>query len=265
MGRRGATIPCVQLWRSSRACPFVSRTVALSSLPAAKARMSAQVTSRIAHLEARSSDLARRIGVAIDNGLDAVIVRSLRQSRHENDVEIEELKRSSTLALDPAEAGLWLLIGLPGVGKSTFAAAAARCCGRYVVSIDQIRGEYRCMPGSHAWHSTAPDVLLAVAVDHIHSGVTVDSCGVDCSFRQALVDAAREAGRPCRAIILKTPESIAERRLQSRSQKPSEETSLRIAGKYRDSLLSIHREGFTSVHVLSDVEQAALMASWSRL
>jgi F420-dependent oxidoreductase-like protein len=149
-----------------------------------------------------------------------------------------------------AERSLVVLVGPPGSGKSTWAAAAF--ADHQVVSSDRLRalvGE-----GEHDQRASkdAFDVLDLVVERRLRRRLltVVDSLGLDAKRRQRLVAAAERAGVPCVAVAFDVDPAVCRARNRRRERPvPPKVISSMLDGwpAVRDGLRD---EGFAAVHVI---------------
>ncbi|MFJ6418610.1 polynucleotide kinase-phosphatase [Paeniglutamicibacter sp. NPDC091659] len=160
------------------------------------------------------------------------------------------------------EAGLVLLVGVSGSGKSSF---AAKHFGEFeVLSSDMFRGLVGNDPRDQSVTPAAFEALNFVAGKRLEAGLltVVDATNVQQSAREKLVEVAKAQDSLVSAIVLDLPVKLCLERNAVRAGgavAPAViDRQLRVLKK---SLRSMRREGFARVHVLStpeEIEHAAI-------
>ncbi len=160
------------------------------------------------------------------------------------------------------EAGLVLLVGASGSGKSSF---AAKHFGAYeVLSSDTFRGLVGNDPGDQSVTPAAFEALNFVAGKRLAAGLltVVDATNVQPSSREKLVEVAKAQDSLVSAIVLDVPLNLClERNAVRGSGAVAPAVIDRQHGHLKKSLRSMRKEGFTRVHVLStevEIEDAVI-------
>ncbi|MHB1065633.1 MAG: AAA family ATPase, partial [Georgenia sp.] len=159
-------------------------------------------------------------------------------------------------ALTIPDLSLVVLVGASGSGKSTF---AARHFGRFeVLSSDFCRGLVSDDENSQAATKAAFEVLHFIAGKRLDAALltVVDATNVQPEARKSLIALAREHDVLPVAIVLDLPEELCLERNATRTDRDlGRHVVRRQHQQLRRSLRSLRREGFRTVHVLSDVEE----------
>lgn len=114
---------------------------------------------------------------------------------------------------------MYVLIGLPGSGKSTWAQANAARLGAAVVASDEIRNEMEAQ--GQAVNSRSPVVYARVAdrvAEHLDQdrSIIVDATHVRSQWRAGVVAAARQRGARCIGVWFDLPVAVCLRRNTNR-------------------------------------------------
>ncbi|HEY3545085.1 MAG TPA: polynucleotide kinase-phosphatase [Propionicimonas sp.] len=161
-------------------------------------------------------------------------------------------------ALTIPDLSLVVLVGASGSGKSTF---AARHFGRFeVLSSDFCRGLVSNDENSQAATTAAFEVLHVIAGKRLDAGLltVVDATNVQPEARKSLIALARDHDVLPVAIVLDLPEELCLERNRGRSDRDlGAHVIRRQRQQLRRSLRSLGREGFRTVHVLSDADAVA--------
>lgn len=127
----------------------------------------------------------------------------------------------------PAEISLWLLIGLPGSGKSTWAQQFNRSVPSLVIiSTDQIRAQLfghatTQGPWLQVWHAVTGQLQATVeqAQQGAITGAIYDATNVQRQGRRTVIQAARAAGvTRLSAVWLDVPIALCLQRNEQRSR-----------------------------------------------
>jgi protein phosphatase len=148
---------------------------------------------------------------------------------------------------------LVVLVGVTGSGKSTF--AARNFAATEVISSDFCRGLVSDDENDQAATADAFDLLHYIAAKRLTAGrlTVIDATSVQPEARKALVSLARDHDVLPVAIVLDIPERIcAERNAARPGRDFGEQVIRRQHSTLRRSLRGLQREGFRTVHVLSD-------------
>lgn len=155
------------------------------------------------------------------------------------------------------------LVGVSGSGKSTF---AARAFAPYeVLSSDYCRALVSGDENDQTATNDAFDVLYYIAGKRLDRGLltVVDATNTSKEARAGLVKLARDHDVLPVAIVLDVPTEVAIERNRSRADRAFGDGPIRRqASQLRTSLRGLGREGFRTVHVLSDpaeVEDASIV------
>lgn len=139
-------------------------------------------------------------------------------------------------------AGLTILIGLPGSGKSSYASAS----GQPVVSSDELRkrltGRYDDLSRDDEVFALAREIVA----DHLRRGrgVVLDATNVTRARRAPFIALARELGRPVRAVVIAAGPAEAAARNRLREKAVPEQVIFRMARRYEPPL---PEEGFAEI------------------
>jgi hypothetical protein len=120
----------------------------------------------------------------------------------------------------PAGPVLFLLSGLPGAGKSTFARGLAARTGALVLESDRLRALLFCTPvHSQRESSLLFSAMRAAASELLRRGhaVIIDATNVGEADRQPFYRLARRQQVPLSVVLLEAPEPVIESRLALRS------------------------------------------------
>lgn len=162
------------------------------------------------------------------------------------------------------EPGIWLLIGVPGAGKTTFARAAGGA-GRDAVLLGEIRSR-----GGWSWSdpeflTTAYDLAFARMEASLRTGSVLDSTGLYPSARTRALELGRRQDVPVHAVVLATdPETAWQRTLLRGWDDPH--LFFRFLGlicRYLGELPD--EDGWASRHWLDGAEQERLIRAWSQV
>lgn len=161
-------------------------------------------------------------------------------------------------ALTIPDLSLVVLVGVSGSGKSTF---AAQHFGQFeVLSSDFCRGLVSNDENSQAATKAAFEVLHFIAGKRLDAGLltVVDATNVQPEARKGLITLARDHDVLPVAIVLDLPEDLCLERNRGRADRDlGAHVVRRQRQQLRRSLRSLGREGFRTVHVLSDAEEVA--------
>ncbi len=156
------------------------------------------------------------------------------------------------------ELSLVALVGVSGSGKSTF--ARAHFGSFEVISSDFCRGLVSDDEFDQAATADAFAVLEFIAGKRLAAGrlTVVDATNVQSDARRKLVDLAKAHDVLPVAIVLDLPEQLCVARNAERSDRQHGAPVVRRQrDQLRRSMRSLTKEGFRTVHVLSDVEEVA--------
>jgi polynucleotide kinase-phosphatase len=155
------------------------------------------------------------------------------------------------------EAGLVLLVGVSGSGKSTFAARHFR--PTQVISSDHCRGVVSDDPDDQGASADAFALLNHIVGVRLRRGLltVVDATNVRPESRRPLVAIAKEHDLPAVAVVLDVPERVAAARNRARTDRDLPPHVVpRQRRDLRRHLSRMRREGFRAVHVLDGPEAA---------
>jgi len=157
--------------------------------------------------------------------------------------------------IDIPPAALVLLIGVPGSGKSSF--AALHFDPEMVGSSDQWRG---VLVGDEA-DQRATEVAFARLHQWLDARLStggvavVDATNTEWMRRAALIRRAREARRPVVAIALDLPLEVCLTRNAARGRRVQAAVIRRQHSELRRDLDRLDLEGFDAVHVLRSQDE----------
>ncbi|MFT4166139.1 MAG: AAA family ATPase [Microlunatus sp.] len=161
------------------------------------------------------------------------------------------------------ELSLVVLIGVSGSGKSTFAAQHFK--STEVVSSDVCRGLVADDENDQAATKPAFELLHTIVGIRLREGrlAVVDATNVQPEGRKALIALAKEHDVLPVAIVLDVPVAVCRERNRSRADRPfGEHVIRRQHDQLRRSLRGLEREGFRTVHQLTDpteIEQSVIV------
>jgi predicted kinase len=121
--------------------------------------------------------------------------------------------------IPPGPAALFLLVGLPGAGKTTFAEALSRGTGAIVLESDRFR---RLLFGEPVFSMRESEALFRALVSAAGSlleggaAVIVDATNLSESDRQPFYDLADDLELPLFIVGLDAPPAVIEQRLEER-------------------------------------------------
>ncbi|PQZ92891.1 polynucleotide kinase-phosphatase [Arthrobacter sp. MYb227] len=154
------------------------------------------------------------------------------------------------------EAGLVLLVGVSGSGKSTF---AAKHFGQYeVLSSDTFRGLVGNDPNDQTVTAAAFEALNFVASKRLEAGLltVVDATNVQQSARENLIEVARSQDSLVSAIVLDVSARTAKDRNELRGERAVAPAVIdRQHKQLKKSLRSMRKEGYARVQILSTEEE----------
>ena len=151
---------------------------------------------------------------------------------------------------------LVLLIGVAASGKSTF--ARSHFAPTEVLSSDALRALIADDPAAQGATDDAFDLLHRILAMRLRRGrlTVVDATNVEDWARRELLSIARQHRWPVVAIVLDVPLPLAlERNLARPSPRPPRSAIRRQHRWLADSLPSLAREGFESVHHIRSAEE----------
>jgi len=157
--------------------------------------------------------------------------------------------------IDIPRAALVLLIGVPGSGKSSF--AARHFDAEMVGSSDRWRGAVAGNEGDQRATDAAFERLDQWLDARLATGAlaVVDATNTEWMRRAALIRRAREAGRPAVAIALDRPLDQCLARNAARGRTVLAAVIRRQHDALRRDLERIDLEGFDAVHVLHSQDE----------
>jgi protein phosphatase len=164
------------------------------------------------------------------------------------------------------EAGLVVLVGASGCGKSTFAQRNFK--PTEVLSSDTFRAWVSDDELDQSATTDAFDVLHYLAATRLRRGkmVVVDATNVQRDARAALLHLAHSQNVLCNAIVFVIPESICQERNRSRKDRQVPPHAIRRqCDELRRNARSISREGFQSTCVLNPSQMNAARVVRTRL
>lgn len=143
------------------------------------------------------------------SGEERLLLRSSAEAWHDVAERVEPLCDGGDRLIDGVgEPGIWMLIGAPGAGKTTFSRAAASA-GRHAVLLGEIRS-------TDGWGLREPEfvteayrIALAEVERFAGRGVVLDSTGLYPPARERLAELAAAAELPLRAVVLATEPELA--------------------------------------------------------
>jgi len=143
---------------------------------------------------------------------------------------------------------LWLMVGVPGSGKSTY--ARAHLAGKWRVSLDDLR--YMLSPDAHAPRTQPVAVALEEAslrtllsgIDGQYNDVVVDATNVTRTRRRRYLKLAASFGVPVIAVFLRCDLATALARNRARPQPVPDEVVERMYSNLQPPELG---EGFEDV------------------
>ncbi|WP_342741436.1 AAA family ATPase [Ruania alba] len=153
-------------------------------------------------------------------------------------------------------AGLILLVGVSGSGKSTF--ARQHFGGTEVISSDFCRGLVANDENDQSATKDAFDVLGYIVATRLRRGLltVVDATNVQPYARSSLVSLAKEHDVLVDAIVLDVPEHVA---IERNERRPDRTFGSRVVSRQRRdlkrSLGRTKKEGFRRIHVLRGTEE----------
>ncbi|GAA2061354.1 polynucleotide kinase-phosphatase [Leifsonia soli] len=148
---------------------------------------------------------------------------------------------------------LVVLVGVSGSGKSTF--AREKFGAWETLSSDAFRGLVSNDENSQSATGDAFEALRFVAAKRLRAGLltVIDATNVQATARKSMVALAKEHDVLPVAIVLDVPERVAVERTEARDDRGfGAEVIRRQSKQLRSGLSSLRREGFRTVHVLSD-------------
>ncbi|MFI5693094.1 polynucleotide kinase-phosphatase [Kribbella sp. NPDC051586] len=151
---------------------------------------------------------------------------------------------------------LVVLVGASGSGKSTF--ARKHFLPTEVISSDFCRGLVSDDENDQAATKDAFEVLNFIAGKRLAAGrlTVIDATNVQPDARKELVNLAREHDVLPVAIVLDPPERVCIERTEQRADRTfGAKVITRQRSQLKRGLRSLKREGFRTVHVLSDVDE----------
>jgi protein phosphatase len=157
--------------------------------------------------------------------------------------------------LEIPERALVVLIGLPGSGKSTFAARSF--APTEVLSSDAFRAMIADDPADLDATPGAFELLHAVAARRLAGGrlTVVDATNVRPMARRPLIELARRYGRTPVAIVFDLPEELCQQRNRMRGRVVPASAVRRHSLRLRGSLCRLPAEGFAAAYVLGTPEE----------
>jgi alkanesulfonate monooxygenase SsuD/methylene tetrahydromethanopterin reductase-like flavin-dependent oxidoreductase (luciferase family)/predicted kinase len=152
------------------------------------------------------------------------------------------------------EGCLVVLVGVPGSGKSTWAARVAE--PNQIVSSDALRAQVGLHQRDQRASKDAFDLLDRIVGTRLRRGLTtiVDTTGLEAPRRAGWVAAARKSQRRVHAVVLDVPSAEARRRNKARPDPvPSKILTSQLAA-LPAAVEALATEGFDAVHHLSGDE-----------
>jgi predicted kinase len=161
----------------------------------------------------------------------------------------------------PREAGLWMLVGLPSAGKSTFA-EVIRAAGREIVEVDRIREENGWEIGDPEWQEDAYRIAYERLEGALDAGVVFESTGLWEPARRRCREIAGARGLPVRALVVASDPGLCARREAER--RPGNPFLARVLDAYAGAISVLPEEGYASLHWLDEAERDRLARAWRR-
>ncbi len=150
----------------------------------------------------------------------------------------------------PAGA-LVVLIGVPGSGKSTFAATWFDAAS--IVSSDALRGVVGTSPGDQRASGDAFALLDQILAARLRRGLTtvIDSTGLEPERRAAYRAVARATARPCVVVYVEADAALCRKRNKARAadRRVPDAVLATMVAKLEALLPGLAHEGFDAVHV----------------
>ncbi len=149
---------------------------------------------------------------------------------------------------------LVVLVGVPGSGKSTWAARIGE--PNQVVSSDALRAQVGLDERDTRAATDAFDLLDRIVAARARRGLTtiVDTTGLERPRRARWLEIARQHARPAHAVVLAVPERTARARNRARARPvPSKIVTAQLR-ELEATLAALPDEGFDAVHHLTGDE-----------
>lgn len=156
------------------------------------------------------------------------------------------------------EGCLVVLVGVPGSGKSSWAARVGR--PNQIVSADALRAQVGLDERDQRASKEAFDLLDRIVAARMRRGLTtiVDTTGLEGPRRARWLEIARQHGRPAHAVVLDVPAADARRRNKARPNPvPSKVLTAQLTA-LPSAVAELADEGFDAVHHLSGDEPVTL-------
>lgn len=160
------------------------------------------------------------------------------------------------------EPGLWMLVGLPSAGKSSFASAIRRA-GREVVGVDEVREENGWEIGEPEWQEEAYRIAYERVEQALLAGVVFESTGLWEPARRWCIETTRSMGLPVRALVIATDPGVCAER--ERKRRPGNAFLAHVLSAYARTVAVLPSEGYTSTHWLDEAERGRLAHAWQHL